>query len=60
LFLEPAQLRYLMIHELCHGRHMNHSKRFWTLVAQFEPDYRRLDKGLNECWRQVPAWLGIY
>lgn len=60
LFLEPELLRYLMIHELCHGRHMNHSKRFWALVGRFEPDYRQLDKALNECWRQVPAWLGIY
>ena len=60
LFLEPALLRYLMLHELCHGRHMNHSKRFWRLVAQFEPDYRRLDRALGESWRQVPAWIGIY
>lgn len=60
LFLEPAHLRYLMIHELCHGRHMNHSKRFWKLVGKFEADYRRLDRELGEGWRQVPAWLGIY
>jgi predicted metal-dependent hydrolase len=60
LFLEPAVVRYLMIHELCHGRHMNHSRRFWSLVSQFEPDYERLDKRLTESWRRVPGWLGIY
>jgi predicted metal-dependent hydrolase len=59
LFLEPDVVRYLMIHELCHGRHMNHSKRFWKLVGSFEPDYRRLDRELIEGWRRVPAWLGI-
>lgn len=59
LFLEPALLRYLMLHELCHGRHMNHSRRFWRLVARFEPDYRRLDRELVEAWREVPAWLGV-
>ena len=59
LFLEPDVVRYLMIHELCHGRHMNHSKRFWKLVGSFEPDYRRLDRELTESWRRVPAWLGI-
>lgn len=60
LFLEPELLRYLMIHELCHGRHMNHSRRFWKLVGQFEPGYRNLDRRLGESWRDVPGWLGIY
>ncbi len=60
LFLDPALLRYLLIHELSHGRHMNHSKRFWNRVGKFEPDYRCLDRQLTEAWRQVPAWLGLY
>ncbi|MEX0976993.1 MAG: SprT family zinc-dependent metalloprotease [Woeseia sp.] len=59
LFLEPQVVRYLMIHELCHGRHMNHSKRFWALVSRFEPDCRRLDRELTESWRHVPGWMGI-
>jgi len=60
MFLCPELMRYLMIHELCHGRHMNHSKRFWRLVARFEPRYRCLDRELGEGWRSVPSWLGIY
>jgi predicted metal-dependent hydrolase len=60
LFLHPELLRYLLIHELCHGRHMNHSKRFWKRVGKFEPDYGRLDRALTESWREVPAWLGLY
>jgi predicted metal-dependent hydrolase len=60
LFLRPEQLRYVMIHELCHARHMNHSKRFWSLVERFESDYRQLDKGLNVSWKQIPTWVGIY
>jgi predicted metal-dependent hydrolase len=60
LFLRPALVRYLMIHELCHGRHMNHSKRFWKLVGEFEPRYRQLDRELSECWQEVPPWLGLY
>lgn len=59
LFLRPALLRYLLIHELCHGRHMNHSRRFWKLVQRFEPDYRRLDRELGESWRDVPVWMGL-
>jgi predicted metal-dependent hydrolase len=60
LFLEPALLRYLMIHELCHARHMNHSRRFWQQVGRFEPDYKRLDKALGESWKRIPVWLGVY
>lgn len=60
MFLEPAHLRYVMIHELCHGRHMNHSRSFWRHVAEFEPGYRRLDKSLNDCWKKIPTWVGIY
>jgi predicted metal-dependent hydrolase len=60
LFLEPPLVRYLMIHELSHSRHMNHSRRFWQAVGRHEPDYRRLDRALGDAWPQIPAWLGIY
>ena len=60
LFLEPRQLRYVMLHELCHARHMNHSPQFWRQVAAFEPGYRKLDKALNSAWKYIPTWLGIY
>ncbi len=60
LFLDPALVRYLMIHELCHSKHMNHSRRFWAHVARFEPDYRRLDRRLSDAWAQIPTWVGIY
>lgn len=56
LFLEPAVARYLVIHELCHLRHLNHSVRYWKLVERLEPDYRRLDRALSESWSRVPAW----
>ena len=59
LFLDPALLRYLMVHELCHGRHMNHSRRFWAMVGRYEPDYKALDRRLGAAWRDVPAWLGV-
>ncbi|MCH9693074.1 MAG: M48 family metallopeptidase [Gammaproteobacteria bacterium] len=60
MFLDAEHLRYVMIHELCHARHMNHSRRFWSLVGQFEPDYKTLDKDLNESWKKIPTWVGIY
>ncbi len=59
LFLEPRLLRYLMIHELAHGRHMNHSARFWKLVSKYEPDYKALDRQLSDSWMAIPGWVGI-
>jgi predicted metal-dependent hydrolase len=60
MFLEPRLLRYVMIHELCHARHMNHSASFWRLVGSFERNYRHLDKSLNASWKRIPTWVGIY
>ena len=60
LFLAPELLRYLMTHELCHARHMNHSQRFWELVQRYEPECRRLDKRLGASWKDVPGWIGMY
>ena len=60
LFLQPRIVRYLMVHELCHGRHMNHSRRFWRLLGSIESNYRQLDRDLGNSWRAVPGWMGVY
>ncbi len=57
LFQEPELVRYLLIHELCHLRHMNHSPRFWALVEQYSPGGRILDQRLNDGWTRIPGWL---
>lgn len=57
MFLAPTVVRYLLLHELCHTRHMNHSQRFWSLVRTHEPDYQRLDRELLRGWQSVPGWM---
>lgn len=57
LFLDPAVVRYLLIHELCHLFSLNHSRRFWRLVEQFEPNCRVLDRRLANAWTEVPLWV---
>lgn len=57
LFQDPAVVHYLYIHELCHTRHMNHSRDFWALVEHHEPNYRDLDRQLVRGWQNVPGWV---
>jgi hypothetical protein len=56
-FQRPEVVRYLMVHELSHRRHMNHSARFWALVESLEPRWKALDRELLKGWRHVPAWV---
>ncbi len=57
LFQRREVMRYLLIHELAHTRHMNHSRRFWQCVAEHCPGHRALDRELLDGWRHVPAWV---
>jgi len=51
-----AVLDYVVIHELAHLREMNHSPRFWAVVAQTCPDYRALREQLKNLASQCPQW----
>lgn len=34
-------IRYVILHELCHLKYMNHSKEFWSLVQKYMPEYKK-------------------
>ncbi len=46
--LKPEQLDYLLVHELCHTKVKNHSKKFWQEVEKHLPNYKELDKSLKQ------------
>ena len=57
LFLPADTVEYLMIHELCHTRHLNHSKAYWTLVQEHCPGYRVHETRLGQSRHLVPDWF---
>ena len=49
LMLAPEAVRdYVVVHELCHRKEMNHSQRFWQEVEAVLPDYRTPRKWLKD------------
>jgi predicted metal-dependent hydrolase len=56
LFLPPALVRHVLVHELCHTKHLNHSTKFWALVGRYEPGYRQSRRELRSAWKFIPAW----
>ena len=44
----PDAIDYIIVHELCHLVHMNHSKAFWALVAKHCPNYNVWRQGFKQ------------
>ncbi|MEN9412952.1 MAG: hypothetical protein RLZZ342_39 [Candidatus Parcubacteria bacterium] len=47
VLLPPELAEYVIVHELCHLRELNHSARFWAHVAVHVPDYQAKRKALH-------------
>ena len=48
LMLAPAEVfEYVVVHELCHIKHRNHSQAFWALVSKHFPNYQQQRIWLN-------------
>jgi predicted metal-dependent hydrolase len=57
LVLAPYEvLDYVVVHELCHLREANHSRRFWALVERHRPDWRRQRGWLHEYGPELLAF----
>lgn len=57
LFLPESLLRHVILHELSHSVHMNHSQEFWDLLESVDPEYQRHDRQLADAGRYLPGWL---
>jgi predicted metal-dependent hydrolase len=56
LFIRPELVRSLIIHELCHTAHLNHSADFYRLLAHFVPNYRELRAAMQQARVRLPWW----
>ena len=50
----PQIIDYVVVHELAHLHHMDHSPQFWSVVAEVLPDWKQLRRILRE--KPLPAW----
>jgi predicted metal-dependent hydrolase len=56
MFLPAYLVKHIMIHELCHTRHMNHSTRFWRLVASFDDAWEKNSRETRRADKFIPTW----
>ncbi|RMH41830.1 MAG: M48 family peptidase [Alphaproteobacteria bacterium] len=52
----PEVLRYVVAHEVAHLVHMDHSRSFWNLVEQLDPDHAPRRRWLREHGASLQAW----
>ena len=57
LFLPQELVKHVLIHELTHLIHLNHSPSFWAEVAKVEPNYQENRKRLQARSSDVPLWV---
>ena len=41
-------IEYVVLHEMCHLIYMNHSEKFWRLVEEYMPNYKKYRKELKD------------
>jgi predicted metal-dependent hydrolase len=57
LFLPKALAEHILLHELSHIQHLNHSRAFWRLLSTLDPHCHEHNKALKTIEAELPAWL---
>lgn len=57
IFLPRHLAAHVLIHELCHTQHLNHSDRFWRLVASHDPAWQEHRRALRRANQFIPGWV---
>ena len=60
LFLPLELVDHILLHELCHARHRNHSARFHALLASIDPDAEQHSRALRRSEQWIPDWVERY
>ncbi|MDD5515732.1 MAG: DUF45 domain-containing protein [Synergistales bacterium] len=56
LFFEPPLVDYVILHELCHLEHRDHSSSFWTFLSSFDPHFMDHRREIRTAQWTIPAW----
>ena len=57
IFLPYLLMRHVIIHELCHTQHFNHSPAFWNEIAKYDKNWRVHKKELRQADQFIPGWI---
>jgi predicted metal-dependent hydrolase len=56
-FLPEHLVNHLVMHELCHTVYLDHSRKFWRLLASFDPNWHQNNHELRHADKLVPLWI---
>lgn len=57
LFVPQDYAKHILLHELCHTKHLNHSKRFWNLLSKLDKNCLLHNKAMRAGDQYVPLFL---